>query len=276
MTTPCITFIGAGNMGASLLGGLIQNGHPTQRLIAADPSADKLNALATQFGIETTTDNLKAIEAADVVILAIKPQVMASVVTPLAARLRERQPLIISVAAGLRVSSFEQWIGGACPIVRAMPNTPALIGHGATGLFANAHVSAEQHDLAETILRSVGVAVWLQEESLIDAVTALSGSGPAYFFYVMEALQVAGEKIGLPADTAKLLTLQTALGAAAMALESNDDLALLRQRVTSPGGTTEQGVAVLEAHHLKTIFEKTVEAAKNRSLSLAKELGGSQ
>lgn len=276
MTAPCITFIGAGNMGASLLGGLIQNGHPAHRLIAADPSADKLNALATQFGIETTTDNLKAIEAADVVILAIKPQVMASVVTPLAARLRERQPLIISVAAGLRVSSFEQWIGGACPIVRAMPNTPALIGHGATGLFANAHVSAEQHDLAETILRSVGVAVWLKEESLIDAVTALSGSGPAYFFYVMEALQAAGEKVGLPADTAKLLTLQTALGAAAMALESNDDLALLRQRVTSPGGTTEQGVAVLEAHHLKTIFEKTVEAAKNRSLSLAKELGGSQ
>lgn len=225
MTTPFITLIGAGNMGASLLGGLIQNGHPANRCLAADPSAEKLNALAAQFGIQTTTDNLKAIESAEVVILATKPQVMAQVVAPLASRLRERQPLVISVAAGLRVNSFEQWIGGACPIVRAMPNTPALIGHGATGLFANAHVSAPQHELAET---------------------------------------------------AKLLTLQTALGAAAMALESNDDLTLLRQRVTSPGGTTEQGIAVLEANHLKTIFEKTVEAAKSRSITLAKELGGSQ
>lgn len=273
MTAPFITFIGAGNMGASLIGGLIQHGHPANRLMAADPSTEKLAELSTQFHLHTTTDNLEAVHHADVVILAVKPQAMHAVLTPLTGALQAKKPLVISIAAGLRESTLQAWMGGNLPIVRAMPNTPALIGHGATGLYANTFVTNAAHDLAESILRAVGITVWVDSETLMDAITAVSGSGPAYFFLMMEALQAAGEKAGLPEQTARLLTLQTALGAAAMALESDASLATLRQRVTSPGGTTERGVSVLEEHKLRDILNLTVEAARDRSITLANELG---
>lgn len=273
MTAPFITFIGAGNMGASLIGGLIQHGHPANRLMAADPSTEKLADLSARFQIHTTTDNVAALDQADVVILAVKPQAMHAVLTPLTATLQAKKPLVISIAAGLRESTLQAWMGGNLPIVRAMPNTPALIGHGATGLYANPFVTNAAHDLAESILRAVGITVWVDTESLMDAITAVSGSGPAYFFLMMEALQAAGEKAGLPQETARLLTLQTALGAAAMALESAESLATLRQRVTSPGGTTERGVSVLEEHKLRDILTLTVEAAMARSITLANELG---
>lgn len=273
MTAPFITFIGAGNMGASLIGGLIHHGHPADRLMAADPSAEKLAELQSRFQIHTTTDNQAALKNAEVVILAVKPQAMHAVLTPLIPTLQANKPLVISIAAGLRESTLQTWMGGHLPIVRAMPNTPALIGHGATGLYANPYVTPAAHECAESILRAVGITVWVDDESLMDAITAVSGSGPAYFFLMMEALQTAGEKAGLTEKTARLLTLQTALGAAAMALESEESLATLRQRVTSPGGTTERGVSVLEEHKLRDILNLTVEAAKARSVTLAHELG---
>ncbi len=275
MTTPMIAMIGAGNMGSSLIGGLISNGHPSDKLVATDASTEKLSALEQAFHIHTTTDNLKAIEMADVVVLAIKPQMFAAVLTEAKQIVQQRKPLIISIAAGIRETSIENWLGGNQAIVRVMPNTPALIGCGAAALFANKNVSDEQRNVAESILRAVGIVVWLKDESQMDAVTALSGSGPAYFFLMMESLQNAAEQLGLPTETAKLLTLQTALGAARMAIESGKSLEELRKNVTSPGGTTEKALSVLQENHLQDIFQKAVTAAKLRSEELADLMGTS-
>lgn len=271
MTSPLIAVIGGGNMGSSLIGGLIKDGHSPEKLIASDPDPVKLQALAKNFHIQTTTDNKQAVHAAEVVLLAVKPQYFAAVTKDLAPALPTVKPLIISIAAGIREASIQQWLGGHAAIVRAMPNTPALIGCGATALFANHQVTHDQRNLAESILRAVGVIVWLNDESLMDAVTALSGSGPAYFFLMMEALHEAAIQLGLPDDTAKLLTLQTALGATRMAIESGQSLPELRRLVTSPGGTTEKALSVLEEHKLREIFSKALHAAKRRSEELANQ-----
>lgn len=273
MSTPIITFIGAGHMGASLIGGLLKNGHPPEKIIAADPHQEKCQALEQRFHIHATTDNLKAISTADVVILAVKPQMARDVLAPLQTALLAKKPLLISVAAGLPTHTLAKWAGNDLAIVRTMPNTPALIGHGATALFANPLVNEHQRALAESILRAVGITVWLSQESQMDAVTALSGSGPAYFFMIMDALQAAGESAGLPKETARLLTLQTALGAAAMAMESEHPLSTLQQNVTSKGGTTEQAISVLEQAKLRDILKAAFSAAKHRSETLAHELG---
>lgn len=273
MSVPTITFIGAGHMGASLIGGLLKNGHPPEKIIAADPHAEKCQALEQRFHIRTTTDNAHAIEGADVVILAVKPQMAREVLTPLQAALHKQKPLFISVAAGLPTHTLAKFAGKDLAIVRTMPNTPALIGHGASALFANPLVSDHQRTLAESILRAVGITVWLTDEALMDAVTALSGSGPAYFFMIMDALQAAGESAGLPKETARLLTLQTALGAAAMAMESEHPLSTLQQNVTSKGGTTEQAISVLEQAKLRDILKAAFLAAQQRSATLAHELG---
>lgn len=273
MTTSVIAIIGAGNMGSSLIGGLINSGHPADKLIATDTSAEKLAQLAQTFHIHTTDDNSKAIAMADTVVLAIKPQLFATVVSQIKPIVQQRHPLIISIAAGIREAHIQHWLGDKQAIVRAMPNTPALIGSGAAALFANPYVNDEQRNLAESILRAVGVIVWVTEESLMDTVTALSGSGPAYFFLMMEALQEAAQELGLPAETARLLTLQTALGAARMAIESGKPLEELRHNVTSPGGTTEKAIGVLEENHLKAIFKKAIQAAKYRSEELADLMG---
>jgi pyrroline-5-carboxylate reductase len=187
---------------------------------------------------------------------------------------RQAQPLIVSIAAGVRTRNLLQWLGPDTAVVRAMPNTPALVRSGATALFPTARVSDDHRNLAESILRAVGLTLWVDREELMDAVTALSGSGPAYFFLVMEALQTAAVSAGLPRETADLLTLQTAFGAAKMALESEDDVALLRQRVTSPGGTTERALQVLEQGGLRSLFANAIEAARQRSEELAELLGG--
>ncbi|HEU5280887.1 MAG TPA: pyrroline-5-carboxylate reductase [Gammaproteobacteria bacterium] len=273
MTTPLIAFIGAGHMGASLIGGLLKNGHPPEKIIAADPQDEKCQALTQRFHIHATTDNAEAVEAAEVVILAVKPQMARDVLAPLKTRLNTKKPLFISVAAGLPTATLANFAGDELAIVRTMPNTPALIGHGATALFANPHVNEHQRALAESILRAVGITVWLENETLMDAVTALSGSGPAYFFFIMDALQAAGEAAGLPKDTARLLTLQTALGAAAMAMESDSPLSTLQHNVTSKGGTTEQAISVLEQAKLGDILKAAFQAAQHRSQTLARELG---
>ena len=273
MHTPIIAIIGAGNMGRSLIGGLIKDSHPANKIWASDTNTERLAELQNNFGIHTTADNAVAAQSANVLVFAVKPQSFANVATDLASVIQKTKPLVISIAAGIRESSIQHWLGGDCAIVRTMPNTPALIGCGAAALYANTYVSHEQRNVAESILRAVGVAVWLHDENLMDTVTALSGSGPAYFFLMMEALQQAAESFGLPGETARLLTMQTALGAARMAIESGEPLDVLRHNVTSPGGTTEKALSVLEEKHLREIFKSALSAAKQRSEELAEIIG---
>lgn len=267
--TAIIAIIGGGNMGNSLLGGLIADGYPAVNIWVSDPSAPKLKQLKDQFHIHVTSNNQEAVKTADIVILAVKPQLLSIVTAELAPLLQHRKSLVISICAGVKEHSLQTWLGGEMAIVRAMPNTPALIGCGATALYANNHVTTRQRNTAESILRAVGLVIWIDDEKLMDVVTALSGSGPAYFFLVMECLQQAAEKLGLPTDIARSLTLQTALGAARMAMESDETIADLRQRVTSPGGTTEQALKVFEKSDLRKIFSTAVEAAEKRSAELA-------
>lgn len=269
-----IAFIGGGNMARSLIGGLIADGVKPARIWVADPNPASLSDHQNHFGVRTTADNSQAARQAQVIVLAVKPQVAKAAAQSMAGVLRERPALVISVAAGIRISHLRDWLGEETAIVRCMPNTPALVGSGATALFANPHVTREQKDLAESILRAVGMTLWMDDEDLMDAVTALSGSGPAYFFLVMEAMEQAGVALGLPRQTARLLTLQTAFGAAKMALESTEDVAALRRRVTSPGGTTEQAIRVLEEHGLAAGFEQALRAARQRSIELASLFGG--
>lgn len=271
MSHPTIGFIGAGNMAASLVGGLVARGVDPARLLAADPQAATLQALVQQHGIQPCADNASVVRQADIVVLAVKPQVMQAVLASLAPVVAERQPLLVSIAAGISIASMAQWLGGNPAIVRCMPNTPALVQRGASGLFANPQVSPAQREQAEAILAAVGIVLWLEHEAQIDAVTALSGSGPAYFFLFMEAMMAAGEQLGLAPETARALTLQTALGAGEMASRSEVDVVELRRRVTSPGGTTERAIAHFEAQGLRATVAGALQAAAERS----RELSGS-
>jgi pyrroline-5-carboxylate reductase len=274
MTSKTIAFIGGGNMAASLIGGLVSDDYDPKRIIVSEPDSEKLAALAARFSVQSASDNLDAVRRADVVVMAVKPQVLEQVAKDLAAAVQQQRPLVISIVAGIREADLQAWLGDGIALVRTMPNTPAMIQTGATGLHAGGSVSPEQRDLAESILRAVGLTRWVDAEEKMDAVTALSGSGPAYFFLVMEAMEQAGLELGLPADTARLLTLQTALGAARMAIESSDSPATLRERVTSPGGTTEQALQTLEAGGIRDLFQQALGAARNRSMELSTLLGG--
>ncbi|MBL8250696.1 MAG: pyrroline-5-carboxylate reductase [Candidatus Competibacter sp.] len=269
-----IAFIGGGNMARSLIGGLIDGGHRPDRIWVAEPDAAQREFLRGRHGVHTDPDNVSAIADAAIVVLAVKPQILRGVAEQLAPALQARAPLVISVAAGARERDLHRWLGGGTlALVRTMPNTPALVGSAATALFANAFVSEEQRQLAESLLRAVGVTVWVDDETLLDTVTALSGSGPAYFFLVMEALEHAAREAGLDEGKARLLTLQTAFGAAKMALESAESPATLRVRVTSPGGTTERALAALREGGLETLLAKALEAARRRSRELGDLLG---
>lgn len=263
-------------MASSIIGGLTNQGYPADSIIASDPFPDSLANLRTIAKVKTTDDNQYAVSIADVVVLAVKPQVMKPILQDLANSAQQKKPLIISIAAGITSGTLDEWLGGNMAIVRCMPNTPALVQTGATGLFANSHVSKEQRQLADDILRSVGIALWVEHEKELDAVTAVSGSGPAYFFLVMEAIQAVGEQLGLSADTAKQLTLQTALGAAQIAIASDDDPGELRRKVTSPGGTTAEAIRVFEEEQLKEIFQKALIACHDKSEELAKTLADSE
>ncbi|MDY0005533.1 MAG: pyrroline-5-carboxylate reductase [Spongiibacteraceae bacterium] len=273
MADPRIAFIGAGNMAASIIGGLVAEGFSAQSIAAADPSAESLARIQGVAPVRIATDNHSAVADADVVVLAVKPQVMRTVAEALAPALQAGKPLLISIAAGIEVASLARWLGPDLPIVRCMPNTPALVQRGATALYANAAVSAAQRELADRILRAVGIALWVDDEAALDAVTAVSGSGPAYFFLVMEAIQASGEALGLSPEVARQLTLQTALGAAQMAIASDVDAGELRRRVTSPNGTTERAVASFEDAGLRDIFLRALTACRDRSRELAQELG---
>lgn len=273
MKNTSIAFIGGGNMARSLIGGLIADGVSPQQLRVSDVNAPQLEQLRAQFGVHTFVDNALAAQGAQVVLLAVKPQVARSVCLELGTALGAQRPLLISIVAGLRSADLARWLGFDAAIVRTMPNTPALVQAGATTLHANAHVNAPQRAVAESIMRAVGLTLWVDSEEQMDAVTALSGSGPAYFFLIMELMERAGVSLGLPQETARLLTLQTAFGAAKMALESPEDAAALRRRVTSPGGTTEQALKVFGERGLDKIFIDALTAAQQRSQELAEQLG---
>lgn len=273
MNDRTITFIGGGNMARSLVGGLIADGYPAERVRVSDPSADQRNEIAERFGVPVYADNAEAVNGADAVVLAVKPQVVKRVAEPLGPRLRGQGTLVISIAAGVREPDISRWLGGGVPVVRTMPNTPALVRTGATALYANSQVSTEQRELAESLLRAVGITRWLEDERLMDVVTAISGSGPAYFFLLMELTEAAGARLGLPAETARLLTLETALGAARMALESGESPGRLRERVTSPGGTTEAALKTLEAGDIRDLMDQAVAAAARRADELGTMLG---
>ncbi len=267
-----IGFIGGGNMARSLVGGLIAGGIDATRISVAEPDESKRDELSTRFGIATSQDNGTVASDVEVLVLAVKPQVMRQVVTGLAATLHEPAPLLISIAAGVRAASMLRWLGQPLALVRAMPNTPALVRSGATALYASPEVSEEQRSRAESIMRAVGQTLWIDDEGLMDAVTALSGSGPAYFFLFMEALEQAAKELGLPPEAARLLTLETAQGAARMALSSDEGPALLRKRVTSPGGTTEAALGAFAEGGFETLVARAVRAACERSAELAVRL----
>ena len=267
-----ITFIGGGNMARSLIGGLIGAGTAAENISVGEPLTELRESLAQDFGIKALAENESAIKHANVIVLAVKPQVMRDALRPLAQTLTENTPLLISIAAGINVASLESWAGGNHAVVRVMPNTPALVSAGISALFANDRVTPAQKNLGESIMRAVGTAVWIGEESLMDTVTAVSGSGPAYFFYLMEALEQAAVEEGLDPKTARLLTLETAFGAARLALESSETPAMLRQRVTSPGGTTEAAIRVLDKTCTNDAVNRAVSAARKRSYELATAL----
>jgi pyrroline-5-carboxylate reductase len=267
-----IGFIGGGNMAASLIGGLLADGLPPERIHVSEPDPERRQFLATRFGLRSAS-GVDLAATADILVLAVKPQVMQAAARELATAVAARKPLVISVAAGIRTADLSRWLGGHAAIVRAMPNTPALIQAGATGLYATPAITPAQKAAAESVLRAAGLTCWIDDERLIDAVTALSGSGPAYFFLLMEALQEAGHRLGLDRETARLLTLQTAFGAAKMALESSEPPATLRARVTSPGGTTEQALKTFIEGKLPELVEQALKAATRRAAELASEFG---
>ena len=271
MSNTRIAFIGAGNMAASLIGGLRAKGLDAEQIRASDPGAETRERVSAEHGIQTFADNAEAIHGVDVIVLAVKPQAMKAVCESLRPSLQPHQ-LVVSIAAGITCASMTNWLG-AQPIVRCMPNTPALLRQGVSGLCATGAVTAQQRDQAQELLSAVGIAVWLEQEQQLDAVTAVSGSGPAYFFLLIEAMTAAGEKLGLPRATAAQLTLHTALGAARMATERDVEAAELRRRVTSPAGTTEAAIKSFQASGFEAIVEQALQAAATRSAELAEQLG---
>ena len=275
MTQQNITFIGGGNMAASLVGGLVANGKAPAEICVSDIDPSQCRSAEERFGVTTSDDNAAAVANADIVVLAVKPQVMVPVIGSLAEAAKATNPLMVSVAAGVRAADISRWLGYPAAVVRTMPNTPALVGAGATALFANDQVTPEQRVSAKAILDAVGISVWVDSETQLDAVTALSGSGPAYYFLLMELMQAAGEKLGLDPDTARQLTLQTALGAARIANEGEDSPGTLREKVTSPNGTTEQALLFFQNNGMAELVAGALQAAHDRSVELGDELGKS-
>jgi len=267
-----ICFIGAGNMATSLIGGLIANHYDSAAISACDIDAAQLQQLQGRFGIGTSQDALDGARAAEVVMLAVKPQVMQIVCEQLCSLPVNPEQMFISIAAGIPIDAIDNWLGGGRSIVRCMPNTPSLLQLGATGLAANSRVSAAQKATAEKIMQAVGIGIWVDAEADLDAVTAISGSGPAYFFYFIELLEAAGVKLGLTQSTAARLARQTALGAASMALE--EDVVKLRAQVTSKKGTTEQAILSFQHNQLERLVDDATAAAHKRAQELAHELTG--
>lgn len=266
-----LAFIGGGNMARSLIGGLIKTGTRASSIAVADPHAPGRDALARDYGVSTFAENRLAAADADVLVLAVKPQVMPLIQGDLRDILQRNRPLLISIAAGVRLDQLERWFG-ALPIVRCMPNTPSLIGAGATGLCANKRVTPPQRAQAQQILDAAGITRWIDDEAQMNTVTGIAGSAPAYFFAVVEALEDAAVAQGLPRDTARALAAQTCLGAGQMMVDSGEAPAELRKRVTSPNGTTQAALESLQRDDLHRIMARAVAAATQRGGELAQQL----
>lgn len=273
METPHIAFVGAGNMATSFIGGLLESGHPTTAISAADPYPASLDKLREIAPVAVFNDNARAVEGADIVILAVKPQVMAAASLSIAPAVQQNGAVVISIAAGVTVATLQGRLGPEAAIVRCMPNTPALVGSGASGLYANDQTTDQQRQFAELVVSAVGISCWVNSEQELDAITALSGSGPAYFFLFMEAMIDAGCELGLSREVATQLAQQTGLGAARMARENDIDLVELRRRVTSPGGTTERAIASFEQDGLRDVVSRAMQAAADRAAEMAREMG---
>jgi pyrroline-5-carboxylate reductase len=260
-------------MASSIIGGLVEAGHPAAKICAADPYPPSLEKLQSIAPVSVSDNNADAVNGADVIILAVKPQVMAEATASIASAVQASGAVTMSIAAGITIASMEKRLGSQAAIVRCMPNTPALVGCGASALFANPQVSEQQKAYTQQILSAVGITAWVDTEAELDAITALSGSGPAYFFLFMEAMIEAGEQLGLSHATASSMAMQTALGASKMALESDVDLAELRRRVTSPGGTTERAVQAFERGNLRKLVKDAMQEATDRATEMAREMG---
>ncbi|TFW10643.1 pyrroline-5-carboxylate reductase [Massilia arenosa] len=266
-----IAFIGGGNMATALIAGLAGKLTSGANIHVVDPNADALARLHHQFSVSTSPTIDGAIAAADVVVLAVKPQQMREVAAALQPHLARQ--LVLSIAAGIRAADLARWLGGYAAIVRTMPNTPALIGMGITGMVATAGVSGEQRAAADSIMRAVGQTVWLDDEALIDPVTAVSGSGPAYVFFFIEAMQKAAEEMGLSAEQGRQLALATFAGAAQLAVQSPEPVTVLRERVTSKGGTTYAAITSMEQSGVAAAIGAAMQAAAARGRELGEQLG---
>jgi pyrroline-5-carboxylate reductase len=266
-----ITFIGGGNMAAALIGGLIGKGHAPAGIRAVELQPEARARLAAQFGVVCVDTVTAAEPLGEVVVLAVKPQQMRAAAQTLKPRLARE--LVITIAAGIRLIDLSRWLGGYAALVRCMPNTPALIGAGISGLYASAAVGAQQRVLADSILGAVGTTLWVPEESQLDPVTAISGSGPAYVFYFIEALQQAAQEMGFSAEDARKLAVETFVGTAKLAAQSPEKVALLRERVTSKGGTTERALASMDADGVKSLIVRALHAANQRAHELGEQLG---
>ena len=266
-----ITFIGGGNMATALIGGLIGKGQAAAGIRVVELQAEARKRLTAQFGVACVDSVAAAPPLGDVVVLAVKPQHMriaAQALQPLLVR-----ELVISIAAGIRLTDLSRWLGGYATLVRCMPNTPALIGAGISGLYARAEVAAEQRAVADAVLGAVGATLWVPQESMLDPVTAISGSGPAYVIYFIEALQQAAQEMGFSAKDARKLAVETFVGAARLAAQSPEDVAVLRERVTSRGGTTERAIASMDADRVKELIVRALHAANQRAHELGEQLG---
>jgi pyrroline-5-carboxylate reductase len=270
-----IAFIGGGNMARSLIGGLLARGWSPEQIVAADPLPAQLDSLRAQWSVRVTDDNAVAARGADVIVLAVKPQMMRKAADGISSAIAGKRPLIVSVAAGIRASDIQRWLPGI-PVVRAMPNRPALHGCGMTALYATDDVSTERRTLAEQILGAVGATLWLEREQHMDIVTAVSGSGPAYFFLLIEMLEQAGVAQGLPPEVSRKLAIETAYGSGMMAHEASEPPSVLREQVTSKGGTTAAALQVLEDRRVREALDAAVAAATRRAAELADEFGSGQ
>lgn len=264
-----IGFIGGGNMAQAIIHGLLDAGHPAAKIHVADPALDMQEIIAEMnAAITLTTDNTVLAKSCDVLVLAVKPQIMATVARPLSQTEKPANQIVVSVAAGVTLETMCSWFGADTALVRVMPNQPALVGEGMSGLCANLNVSDTGKELATYVMQAVGKVLWFKDEQLIDAVTAISGSGPAYFYLVMEIMQQVAEEFGFDPATARTLCTQTALGAGRVATRSDENLTILRERVTSPGGTTAAALQILEASGIRDMFRAALQAARDRSVEL--------
>jgi pyrroline-5-carboxylate reductase len=273
MSNKHLAILGGGNMGRALIGGMLRRGTRPEHITVGESSPAAREALSADFGVQSTADNAAAVEPASVIVVAVKPQMAGAVLAPLQPALLRARPVVISIAAGIRLAALESWCGAGVPVIRAMPNRPALVGAGATGLFAPASVAAEHREVAERVMQAVGEVIWVAAEDDLDVVTALSGSGPAYFFLLAELLTQGAIDLGLAPEAARRLAIATLHGAGQLAHSGDGDLARMRAEVTSKGGTTEAAVKAFEAADLRGSVARALEAAMRRSRELAAQFG---